>query len=218
MTQPFVVVVGTDYSKHADRALKAAYAEAMRSVPAELHVVHATFAVGPDASVSLGRPREGLGSAPAALSVDEQQAQLIQHLDRVFESLPGIHERQVRVFAHVVLNEPVLGLTAVASALEAQLLVVGTHGHHGITRWLLGSVAEGAVRQSTCPVLVIPPEPNELPVPAVEPPCARCVAARASSGGTEMWCEQHRERHDRRHTYYQNDRVSSDHNLPLVVR
>lgn len=217
MTKPFVIVVGTDYSKHADRALKAAYAEALRSAPAELHVVHASFAVGPNASVSLGRHFEGYGPI-AALTIDEQQAQLVQHLDKVFECLPGFHERQVRVFAHVVLNEPVLGLTAVASALEAQLLVVGTHGHHGITRWLLGSVAEGALRQSACPVLVIPPEPGGLPVPAIEPPCARCVAARASSGGVEMWCEQHRERHDRRHTYYQNDRASLDHNLPLVVR
>jgi nucleotide-binding universal stress UspA family protein len=217
MTKPFVVVVGTDYSKHAERALKAAFAEALRGAPAELHVVHATFAVGPNASVSLGQPAEGFGPIPA-LSVDEQQAQLTQHLDKVFASLPGFHERQVRVFAHVVPNEPVLGLTALASALEAQLLVVGTHGHRGITRWLLGSVAEGAVRQSTCPVLVIPPEPNELPLPAVEPPCARCTAARASSNSREMWCEQHRERHDRRHTYYQNDRVSSDNNLPLVSR
>lgn len=217
MTKPFVVVVGTDYSKHAERALKVAFAEAMRSVPAELHVVHATFAVGPNASVSPGRAFEGFGPVPA-LTVDEQQARLIQHLDQVFESLPGFHEGQVRVFAHVVLNEPVVGLTAVASALEAQLLVVGTHGHHGITRWLLGSVAEGALRQATCPILVIPPEPNELAVPTIEPPCARCVAARTSSGGAEMWCEQHRERHDRRHTYYQNDRVSLDHNLPLVVR
>jgi len=197
--------------------LKAAYAEAARGAPAELHVVHASFAVGPSASATLGPPLDAFAAVPA-LSVDEQQARLVAHLDKVFESVPGFRDRPVRVFAHVVVNEPVLGLTALATALQAQLLVVGTHGHHGVTRWLLGSVAEGAVRQATCPVLVIPPEPNELPVPAVEPPCARCVAARTSSNGVEMWCEQHRQRHDRRHTYYQNDRVSLDHSLPLVVR
>ncbi len=217
MTKPFIVVVGTDYSKYAERALKVAYAQALRSAPAELHVVHATFAVGPSASVSLGQPDVGAGPL-AALSVDEQQTQLTQHMDKVFASLPGFHPGDLRVFAHVVLNEPVVGLTTLASALDAQLLVVGTHGHHGITRWLLGSVAEGAVRQATCPVLVIPPELNDLAVPVIEPPCAQCTAARAKSEGREMWCEPHRERHDRRHTYYQNDRVSSDQNLPLVVR
>ena len=169
MTKPFVVVVGTDYSRHAERAVKAGYAQALRCAPAELHVVHATFAVGPNASVSLGQPFESFGPVPA-LTIDEQQAELVKHLDRVFAALPGFHERLVRVFAHVILNQPILALTALASSLDAQLLVVGTHGHHGITRWLLGSVAEGAVRHATCPVLVIPPEQNEPPVLAVEPP------------------------------------------------
>jgi nucleotide-binding universal stress UspA family protein len=168
MTKPFVVVVGTDYSKHAKRALVAAFAEAMTHAPAELHVVHATFAVGPNASVSPGPSDHGLGTVPA-LSIDEQQAKLTQHLDEVFAALPGFHDGQVRVFTHVVLNEPVLGLTAQAESLAAQLLVVGTHGHHGIARWLLGSVADGALRQATCPVLVVPPEPNELPLPNLKP-------------------------------------------------
>jgi nucleotide-binding universal stress UspA family protein len=217
MTKPFVVVVGTDYSKQAERALKVAYESAQKSAPAELHVVHASFAVGPSSGVSLGPPFQGLGPLPV-LGIEEQQAQLVQHLDQVFASSPGFRDGRVRVFAHVVLNQPVFGLTELASALDAQLLVVGSHGHHGVARWLLGSVAEGALRQATCPVLVIPPEPSELPVPAIEPPCPRCVAARATSNGHQMWCEQHRERHDRRHTYYQKDRISSDHSLPLVAR
>jgi nucleotide-binding universal stress UspA family protein len=217
MTKPFVVVVGTDYSKQAERAVLAAYESARRSAPAELHVVHASFAAGPGSGVSLAPPYAGVGPIPI-LSVEEQQAQLVRHLDEVFASAPGFHDRQVRVVAHVILDQPALGLTELASVLEAQLLVVGTHGHHGVTRWLLGSVAESAVRRATCPVLVIPPEAHELPVPAIEPPCPRCVAARTSSNGQELWCEQHRERHDRRHTYYQNDRVSNDHSLPLISR
>jgi hypothetical protein len=43
------------------------------------------------------------------------------------------------------------------------------------------------------------------------------VETRRSSQGAEFWCEQHRERHGRRHTYHQGDRTSSDSNFPLVV-
>jgi nucleotide-binding universal stress UspA family protein len=37
----------------------------------------------------------------------------------------------------------------------ADLIVIGTHGRTGLTRLLLGSVAEGVVREATMPVLLI---------------------------------------------------------------
>lgn len=40
-------------------------------------------------------------------------------------------------------------------AWPADLLVLGTHGYRGITHFLLGSVAEGIVRISPVPVLLI---------------------------------------------------------------
>jgi nucleotide-binding universal stress UspA family protein len=38
---------------------------------------------------------------------------------------------------------------------QADLIVIGTHGRSGLSRLLLGSVAEGVVRLSTVPVLLI---------------------------------------------------------------
>jgi nucleotide-binding universal stress UspA family protein len=38
-----------------------------------------------------------------------------------------------------------------------ELLVLGTHGHGGLRRFLIGSVASGAARQAPCPVLLVPP-------------------------------------------------------------
>ncbi|MDT8363352.1 MAG: universal stress protein [Nitrosomonas sp.] len=38
---------------------------------------------------------------------------------------------------------------------EADLIVIGSHGHSGFTRLLLGSVAEGVIRRSSIPVLMI---------------------------------------------------------------
>jgi nucleotide-binding universal stress UspA family protein len=44
-----------------------------------------------------------------------------------------------------------------AASLQADLLVLGTHGHSGFHRLLLGSVTEKAVRTAPCPVLTVPP-------------------------------------------------------------
>jgi nucleotide-binding universal stress UspA family protein len=38
---------------------------------------------------------------------------------------------------------------------QADLIVIGTHGRSGLTRLLLGSVAEGVVREASVPVLLI---------------------------------------------------------------
>ncbi|WP_321948125.1 universal stress protein [Paraburkholderia sp. J10-1] len=42
-----------------------------------------------------------------------------------------------------------------AKTQEADLIVMGTHGRHGVSRAVLGSVAEGVLRFSSCPVLVV---------------------------------------------------------------
>ena len=118
----------------------------------------------------------------------------------------------------MIIDTPSLALTLLASQLEADLLVIGSHGLNGVARWLLGSVAEGVVRRATCPVLVVPPKPDTLSVPEVEPPCPACSEARRASAGAELWCGQHRERHGRRHTYHQSDRVAAETNFPLISR
>ncbi len=38
---------------------------------------------------------------------------------------------------------------------EHDLVVMGTHGRRGFNRWMFGSVAEGALRRSTVPYLVV---------------------------------------------------------------
>jgi nucleotide-binding universal stress UspA family protein len=50
---------------------------------------------------------------------------------------------------------------------NADLLVVGTHGRHGLPRLWLGSVAEACIRDAPCSVLAIPPTPATAPVEAI---------------------------------------------------
>jgi nucleotide-binding universal stress UspA family protein len=47
----------------------------------------------------------------------------------------------------------------VAKERHCDLIVVGTHGRHGVARLLLGSVAEKIVRLSPVPVLTVHPRP-----------------------------------------------------------
>jgi nucleotide-binding universal stress UspA family protein len=52
---------------------------------------------------------------------------------------------------------PAEGLRARAEEKRADLIVIGSHGHRGVRRFLLGSVAETVVRHAPCSVLVVHP-------------------------------------------------------------
>ena len=45
---------------------------------------------------------------------------------------------------------------------RADLIVVGTHGHSGFTRLILGSVANAVTKSARCPVLVVPPRAGQV--------------------------------------------------------
>ena len=56
----------------------------------------------------------------------------------------------------IILNgDPATEIAACAERLKAGLVVIPSHGYDGIRRLLLGSVAEGVVRDVACPVLVL---------------------------------------------------------------
>jgi nucleotide-binding universal stress UspA family protein len=46
-------------------------------------------------------------------------------------------------------------IARVAAECEAELIVIGTHGRHGVRRVLLGSVAESLLRSVDLPVLLV---------------------------------------------------------------
>ena len=49
-----------------------------------------------------------------------------------------------------------LAICDYAEKNAVDLIVIGTHGRTGVTRLLIGSVAERVVRHASCPVLVVP--------------------------------------------------------------
>jgi len=213
-TIPYAIVVGLDFSPLADRAFQIAYELASKHPASEIHVVCVVHDVEvyPLAGYAAVRPS-------SVVNLDDTARLLSKHMDELLGKLPGFSQSGVSVVSHVRLDTPMVGITNLASQLEAALIVVGTHGRNGVTRWLLGSVAEGVMRHAACPVLVVPPNATEVKddVPRIEPACLQCIKARQAPAGQELWCAQHRERHGQRHTYHQGDRMSADTNLPLVA-
>jgi len=65
--------------------------------------------------------------------------------------------KHVASFAPPMLEvgDPRTMIEAVAKKLGVDLVVMGTHGRHGLKRLLLGSVAEMVVRTAPCPVLLV---------------------------------------------------------------
>jgi len=53
-------------------------------------------------------------------------------------------------------GDPVREILAAANEWRADLLVLGTHARSGLARMFVGSTAEGVLRHSTCPVLIVP--------------------------------------------------------------
>lgn len=58
---------------------------------------------------------------------------------------------------HVRVGHAANVIASVAGAVGADLLVIPSHGRRGVSRALLGSVAERVVRLAPCPVLVLKP-------------------------------------------------------------
>jgi nucleotide-binding universal stress UspA family protein len=215
-TKPYVIVVGADFSDASELAVQKAFELAALQPLSEVHLVNVVQTYGPQVAYEM--PIDA--SALSVLTITEARVRFRRYAEEAYARyLQANPARPVgRVSSHVRFDAIADELSQLAADLEADLVVVGTHGRRGLSRVLLGSSAEATVRLAPCPVLVVRPKAVPAAPPAIEPPCPRCVEERRATNGAEMWCEQHRERHGQRHTYHQGDRVSSDAEMPLLMR
>jgi len=88
---------------------------------------------------------------PAAL-VDTFYTEADKRLTALVEDAHAadlVHERLI------VTGQPAAAIMHWAAAKQVQL-IIETHGRHGVTRFLMGSVAERVLREAPCAVLVVP--------------------------------------------------------------
>lgn len=213
-TPRFTIVVGIDFSETGNLALEQAFAMADRQPGAEPHVVYVASSYGP-------MLRLELTDDVKTVNLEEASDFVRKHVEEHLGAFRAKYSaRFARAVTHVRVGSPADEIAQLAADLDADLVMVGTHGRRGVRRLLLGSVAEGTMRLARCPVLVVRPKDHygEVPAPSIDPPCSRCLAIRKETDGEEMWCEQHRERHGRRHSYHFVGRAMGGSNLPLVER
>lgn len=99
-------------------------------------------------------------SVVGELEVDYDSAESIARgeLERLIERQVEEHRvSSANVIPAVVRGAPAQGILDQVVAMEADLVIVGTHGYGGRERLMLGSVAERVVREAPVSVLVFPP-------------------------------------------------------------
>jgi nucleotide-binding universal stress UspA family protein len=123
----------------------------------------ANFAKALDASVVAYHAVTPLGAypgfeaaQPAALGriVEEAQEEARRMLGEVVSELES---QGVKASLAVTVDLAVEGICRAAADIGADLIAIGTHGRSGLRRALLGSVADGVVRRSTLPCLLMKP-------------------------------------------------------------
>lgn len=96
-------------------------------------------------------PAGAAGFQPVPLDpypyLEKDRQQQLAKLAR--EKIPG----SVRYETLVINGDPAERVLEAARSLEADLIVMGSHGRKGLSRIVLGSVAERVVRESSTPVL-----------------------------------------------------------------
>jgi quercetin dioxygenase-like cupin family protein len=81
---------------------------------------------------------------------------------------PQRSDPQILVEHRLAEGDPADEILRLSAAQRCDLIVMGTHGKTGLGRLLTGSVAEGVLRKSVCPVMVVRTPLGQTPVARTE--------------------------------------------------
>ena len=143
MTLPKTILVPTDFSDASEAAL--AYAITLGAkLEASVHVVHA-----------FELPLVGFPDGTMTITA-EMASRIIEGAQKGLDDLTRKYgHRGVKLSTSLEQADPRDGVLTAAEKVKADLIVMGTHGRRGISRALIGSVAEGVVRTAPVPVLTV---------------------------------------------------------------
>jgi nucleotide-binding universal stress UspA family protein len=136
------ILFPTDFSDYNDGALRLASSLAAQA-QARLYIIH----------VHEWQPLNvGLGEAAFldAPTWREELQEVEEQLHKVVPSIGGVD------FVHECLTgSPESEILDFAEAHDVDLIVMASHGRTGLSRLLMGSIAEGVMRRAKCPVLIV---------------------------------------------------------------
>jgi nucleotide-binding universal stress UspA family protein len=154
---PFkTILFATDFSPASKVAFEVAAALA-RDYRARLIAMHVIEPV-----------QMGFSEFNAYIGPDEDKGRAMEMLQalKAPSAMVTIEHRLLEGAAATVIAET-------AEETGADLIVMGTHGRSGLTRLVMGSVAEEVLRRAPCPVLTIR---GAVPVKTPEPAATETVA------------------------------------------
>lgn len=139
------VVVGVDGTGVAEKAIEMAFSEA-KARGAKLRALHTWIDMQVQTSLA------GLNASQTQWDdVEEDQKRLLkEHLAPFVARYPEVEVEEV-----ITRERPVRALAD--AAVDAQLLVVGSHGRGGFRGMLLGSTSRALLQESPCPLMVVRP-------------------------------------------------------------
>jgi len=139
------LVVAYDSSQQADAALDVAIALAR----SERAAIVACYAI--DIAAEIGRVAAAFHYTPSsAVKMLREDARAILEAASS-RAAAARFEIQTKLIDAPVVS----GITSYVRRIGADMIVAGSHGRSGLPRLLLGSVAEGLMRRSGVPVLVV---------------------------------------------------------------
>ena len=142
------ILCATDMSPASEPAMRAAFDFGRRldAIVYVLHIVEPPYRAVP-------------WFTPAPLDQEFMKALGDRHeeaaLEELGKTIKGALPEGARAEPLVRIGTPVDGVLAAAKDLDADLIVLGTHGRTGLAHLALGSVAERVVRAATIPVLTV---------------------------------------------------------------
>jgi nucleotide-binding universal stress UspA family protein len=143
MALPKVILVPTDFGEPSEAALDYAIelAKAFGSEVVLMHAYEIPIVGFPDGAI---------------VATADLTARILEGAQAGLEHEVSTREGQgVKLRGIIKQGDPYRMVNETAESIGADLIVMGTHGRHGIPRMLLGSVAEKVVRTATVPVLTI---------------------------------------------------------------
>jgi nucleotide-binding universal stress UspA family protein len=143
MTLPKTILVPHDFGTGSDHALTYAV-DLAKALGAELVVMHA-FEIP-----MIGFPDGALVATP------ELASRVLESANSGLKKAVAMHADAGHPLRSMVKQGPTWQtIIETATEIGAGMIVMGTHGRHGLPRALLGSVAEKVVRTAHCPVLTV---------------------------------------------------------------
>jgi len=139
------ILAAVDFSEITPRVVERA-SQLAESLGSRLWLIHAA---APDPDF--------VGHDVGPSSVRDQVAKHLREEHRELQALAaGPRERGIDTTALLVQGPTVETILKEAAKLEAELIVLGSHGRGAVLRALLGSTSEGVLHKTDVPLLIVP--------------------------------------------------------------